>query len=236
MKATLAIEVWFDLICPWCLIGRRHLANAIEQFARQRPHVAVSVDWCSVPLLPDSPRNGLPYRSFYERRLGGPEAVANRRAQVREAGRAAGIEFAFDRISVLPNTLAAHRLLDCAGRHGGQACKEALLDGLFAGYFLQGENIGDRSVLERIAVGYGVAAEALSDWRDSREEAPRTAPAGVPGVPFYVFNGRLALSGAHSPQALVEAMERAVAARQINASPMPPGNPRGVMPHPMGEY
>jgi predicted DsbA family dithiol-disulfide isomerase len=236
MRRSLAIEVWFDLICPWCLIGRRHLLNATGRFSSLRPDVAVSVDWRPVPLLPDTPREGLPYQSFYERRLGGPAAVAARRAQVRVAARAADLEIAFDRIEVLPNTLAAHRLLECARRHGGPARQLALLDALFAGYFLQGENIGDRSVLERIAEARGLDAKALSEWRDAREEAPRTAPAGVPGVPFYVFNDRLTLSGAHPPQVLVEAMERAVAARPVKSSPMPPGHPRGVMPHPTGEY
>jgi len=69
MHASLAITVHFDLICPWCLIGRHHLRHALDRFSRSHPEAVVNVEWLSYPLLPEIPAAGLPYQSFYERRL-----------------------------------------------------------------------------------------------------------------------------------------------------------------------
>ncbi|HEX6828884.1 MAG TPA: DsbA family protein [Burkholderiales bacterium] len=82
MKRILGVEAWFDLICPWCLIGRRHLAQAIRQFQGAQPDVTVVALWRSHPLLPATPAGGIPYDAFYLQRLGSREAVAARRAQV----------------------------------------------------------------------------------------------------------------------------------------------------------
>lgn len=217
MKPVLAIEAYFDLICPWCLIGRRHLETAVHRFSRLHPEVETAIDWRPHLLLPGTPADGLPYQAFYERRLGGPEAVAARRAQVQEAARPAAIEFAFDRIRMLPNTLAAHRLIGYAGRHGGVDRKEALIDALFAAYFLDGENIGDHGVLARIAAGRGFPENAVAAYlasgegiRQFLEQQAAPGSSRVTGVPFYVFNDRLALSGAHPPEALLEVMEQAL--------------------------
>lgn len=174
MKGVLTITVYFDLICPWCLIGRRHLMTAVQRFTGLHPDVETAIDWRSHPLLPGTPAGGLPYQSFYERRLGGREAVAARRAQVREAARPANIEFAFDRILVLPNTLAAHRLIDYAACHGSSTQKESLIDALFTAYFMHGEDIGDRSVLSRIAAECGLAGDAVTAW----EPIPVLSPDG----------------------------------------------------------
>lgn len=217
MKRMLRVEAWFDLICPWCLIGRRHLARAIRQFQGAQPDVKAVALWRSHPLLPATPAGGIPYDAFYLQRLGSREAVAARRAQVQEAGRAAGVEFAFDRIGVLPSTLAAHRLIAGATRQEDPARREALIDALFAGYFLRGENIGDPQVLARIAVECGFREELVAPWLDSPESREVSPGRHVPGVPYYVFNNRLAVSGAHPPQALIEAMERALPAREMNA-------------------
>ena len=215
MSRMLAIDVYFDLICPWCLIGRRHLTTAVQRFAGLHPDVAIVVDWHSYPLLPGTPAEGVPYQSFYEERLGGREAVAARRAQVQEAARAANIEFAFDRIRVLPNTLAAHRLIDCCARLGSAAQRESLIDALFAAYFLRGEDIGERRVLARVAAECGFAGETVAAWHGSDEASqwvPELAPSHVSGVPCHVFNGRLSASGAHRPEVLLDVMEQAILA------------------------
>jgi predicted DsbA family dithiol-disulfide isomerase len=217
MNSHLRIDVHFDLICPWCLIGKRHLATALQHFRRLRPGVEVDIAWQSHELLPDTPPAGLPYQAFYERRLGGPAAVAARRAQVQEAARPAGIEFAFERIRLLPNTRAAHRLVALANRHGSPIRTAAVIERLFAAYFFEGEDIGDPGVLARIAAkaGLGPAGAAaprdagnceidpVGDWLDA-------TPLQVPGVPFFVFNGHFAISGAHPPQTLLQAMQSAV--------------------------
>lgn len=211
MNSRLSIDVYFDLICPWCLIGKRHLTRALEQLKTSRPDVQPQVSWHSFPLLPDTPPNGVPYQAFYERRLGGAQAVAARRAQVREAGRVAGVDFAFEKISVMPNTLAAHRLVGLSARSGDGALTERLIERLFQSYFMEGGDIGDIAVLNALARECGVVLgdDSLADALGA--DRPRPAPHAVSGVPYFVFNHRLALSGAQPAEILHQAMLQALA-------------------------
>ena len=205
----LTLDVFFDFVCPWCLIGKRHLAAALERFARLRPEVDVELRWRSHVLLPHTPPGGLPYQSFYLARLGSAEAVAARRAQVRQAGRAAGIQFAFERIAVLPNTAAAHALVARAGAQCTPAQHAGLIERLFCAYFLEGEDIGDTAVLARQARACGLDPERLASA--DAHAAPHTAGEAevALGVPTFVFNEALALSGAQLPEVLLQGLLRA---------------------------
>lgn len=212
-RRTMTVEVFFDFICPWCLIGKRNLEAAITGLADLRPDVLVNVLWRSHQLLPYTPLDGMPYQAFYLDRLGSHEAVAARRAQVRRAGIEAGIEFAFERIEVLPNTAAAHDLAAYAGRRGNEAQRARLIERLFTAYFIEGMNIGDGQVLERLGVECGLERQGLVDHlaesRGVADPTGRTVPRAdhhVGGVPHFVFDGRYTLSGAHSPDAIAEAM------------------------------
>ena len=214
---TMTVEVFFDFICPWCLIGKRNLEAVISRFTGLRPDVLLKVLWRSHQLLPYTPLDGMPYQAFYLNRLGSHEAVAARRAQVRRAGSEAGVEFAFERIEVLPNTAAAHNLVAYAASRGYEAQRSRLIDRLFSAYFMEGKNIGDWQVLEQLGVECDLEHESLvSHLAKSRNMAD---PAGRPvsdadqhvsGVPHYVFNGRYTLSGARSPGAIIEAMMLAI--------------------------
>ncbi|MBI2277939.1 MAG: DsbA family oxidoreductase [Dechloromonas sp.] len=210
MNQDLTIDLHFDLICPWCLIGKRHLADALHQLQATRPDLRPRVIWHSFPLLPDTPLAGLPYQEFYERRLGGPAALAARRAQVAEAGRRAGLEFAFDKIAVMPNTRAAHALIGLIARRGNDALTERLIEALFVGYFMDSRDIGDIAVLIDIAAECGVAVSLQQLVSAPAPASRRQAEHAVSGVPYYVFNDRLALSGAHPPETLLQAMLRSV--------------------------
>jgi predicted DsbA family dithiol-disulfide isomerase len=215
MSSTLAIDVHFDLICPWCLIGKRHLRTALDQFRRSRPDVAVTVAWRSRQLLPDIPAAGIPYQAFYERRLGGPAAVAARRAQVQAAAQTAGIEIAFEHIALMPNTQLAHRLIDCAGEFGGAEQMTWLIERLFAAYFMEGRDIGALAVLLAIATDAGFPAAAIEarlavPGAVDRFRTQLASDTDISGVPFFVFNNRLAISGAHPPASLLAAMEQAL--------------------------
>ena len=214
---ALTIDVVYDFVCPWCLIGKRHLATALEQLARLRPQLEPQVRWHSIQLLPDTPWGGVPYQSFYVARLGSPEAVAARRAQVQQAGDAAGLRFAFERIRVMPNTAAAHDLVACVAGQGTAAQQAALIDRLFAAYFLEGEDVGDPAVLERAALACGYTRAGVADHladtqrrRSVRARQPLPAEYGMNGVPLFVLNGSLGLAGAQAPQTLLDAMLRAL--------------------------
>jgi len=201
-STSVQVDVYFDLICPWCWIGKTHLDTARHQLAQRQPSVQVQLHWHSVQLIPQVPPQGWPYQAFYEHRLGGPEAVRARRAQVQAAAALAGLSIQHERIAVLPNTWRAHGLLAyTAQQHPDQL--EGLLDTLFQAFFLQGRDIGDSHVLAHLAQAHGVdslKAEAF--------EVPPvwTLPDRASGVPLFVFNQRQAVSGAQPPEVLLAAM------------------------------
>ncbi|CAE6765016.1 hypothetical protein R69927_06217 [Paraburkholderia domus] len=212
-KPFLEIEVFLDFICPWCLIGTRHLRTAIKRLTELRPEIEPRVVWRSVQLLPNTPLVGEPYHAFYLARLGGSEAVAARRAQLQQAGRPAGITFSFDHIPLLPNTAAAHRLLAYAYAHETEAKQAALVERLLTAFFVDCENIGDRGVLERLGLECGLSHDGLSEYVFStgRYVGPDANPLpvdahSVSGVPFMVFNGVHNLSGAYPADVIVEVM------------------------------
>jgi predicted DsbA family dithiol-disulfide isomerase len=207
MSSELHIDVYVDLICPWCLIGKRHLNQALAQLANEAPDIEVSLQWHSVQLIPDVPAGGLDFAEFYLHRLGSPEAVRARQAQVREAAQAAGVEVDFGRIRRFPNTLRAHQLFAFAARHLAADQLEAMLERLFAAYFNRGEDLGDMDTVRAIALEWGLDLAELQRWIDARQGLPK--PVKVPGVPFFVFNRVQALSGAQPPAALLAAMRSA---------------------------
>ena len=203
--AALSVEVSFDLICPWCLIGKRHLDTAIGLLRAGHPEVLVEVIWRSHPLMPHIPKQGLPFAEFYLQRLGTADAVASRQAQVREAARAAGVEIAFDRIEVFPNTLDAHRLVAQAQEQGDPARAGAVIDALFERYFVRGEDIGAAGVLADLEAECGISPREMAE-----SHVPTAAP-GMHGVPYFQFNDTVVVEGAQRPALLVEAMLRALA-------------------------
>jgi predicted DsbA family dithiol-disulfide isomerase len=205
---VLEIEVWFDFVCPWCFIGKRNLDAALRMLRPQHPGASIEIEWHPHPLLPETPAEGLPYTEFYRQRLGGADAVALRQAQVAESARSAGIVIAFDRIQVLPSTLAAHRLAVQAQREvpDGGAHAGKVIDALFREYFVLGQDIGRPDVLQAVAARCGITGDPDA-W-----PLPKSSPAAH-GVPLFRFGGAVTLVGAQPPEALLEAMEQALGAR-----------------------
>ena len=206
-NTTVQVDVYFDLICPWCWIGKTHLDTAQRLLAQQHPDVQLQLRWHSVQLIPQVPPQGWPYQAFYEHRLGGPEAVRARRAQVQTAAARAGLTIHHERIAVFPNTWRAHRLLAFTAQHHPSQ-HEALLNALFEAFFVQGQDIGSDAVLTQLAYTHGVDSSAVEAF-----DAPSTwsLPDGASGVPLFVFNQQRALSGAQPPEVLLEAMQASMA-------------------------
>jgi predicted DsbA family dithiol-disulfide isomerase len=171
------------------------------------------VRWLPFQLNPDLPASGMPRREYIERKWGpgrGPEVYA----RVAAAGRSVGLPFAFENISVQPNTLEAHRLLHYAEQHGRQ---DEMAEELFKAYFIEGANITDPEALAAVAERAGldrakVAAYLASDTdRDIVQQGDAQArSAGIGGVPFFIFNRRVGVSGAQDPETLLEAMEQSL--------------------------
>ncbi|UVL26948.1 DsbA family oxidoreductase [Pseudomonas donghuensis] len=207
MKHVLSIEVFFDFICPWCLIGQAHLQRALEQLRREQPEVEVSLHWRGVQLLPQMARTGQPFEAFYRKRLGSDEAVRLRQAQVRAAAEAAGVDIDFARISRMPNTADAHRLLQRAVALGSPEQAQALLARLFAAYFQQGKDLGDPITLLHIARACGLEPAQVADClRGDASPFIGANDRAADGVPCFRFNQRLRVSGAQPVEVLLQAM------------------------------
>ena len=213
---SLAVDIHFDLICPWCFIGKRQLDRACERFAREIPAVGMELAWHPVQLLPDVPQEGLPFAVFYEQRLGSAEAVRLRRQQVVRAAADAGLELDLPAIQRMPNTARAHRLLQRVAGTGDRGLHVALLERLFAAYFQQGRDLGAAATLHALALEVGVPAALAVARDDDIQPLPVGGP--VSGVPHFTFDSRLALAGARDADTLFEAMRQAVRVRGLVAA------------------
>jgi len=205
----LTIDIVSDVVCPWCFVGKRKLAAALDLYAQERPDApAPRVTWRPFQLNPQMPAEGMPRSEYVQRKFGrsGIEVYA----RVSQAGKTVDIDFAFDRIERQPNTLAPHALIALAGEHGKQ---DAVVDALFHAYFLDGRDLTDMATLTEVTTSAGMPREAvvacLADEQARQAVAGEDEEArkmGVSGVPFFIFNGRYAVSGAQDPQTLLQAM------------------------------
>jgi predicted DsbA family dithiol-disulfide isomerase len=208
--APLVIDVVSDVVCPWCYIGKRHLEAALAGFPEAAGTV---VRWHPFELNPDLPAEGVDRKGYLEAKFGGPARAAEIYARVREAGVRAGIAFDFDAIARQPNTREAHRLIAWSQAQGDAG---PLVERLFRAYFLEGRFIGDRATLAALAAEAGFDAEAARAWLASGEGADaieaaeaRARSLGIGGVPFFIFDGKVGLSGAQPPEAIREAIAQA---------------------------
>ncbi len=209
-KGAVRIQIFSDVVCPWCYIGRRRLERALEQ----APDVIAEIIWSPFELNPTMPPAGMDRRTYLEGKFGGREGVRAIEERVAAAGAAEGIDFAFDRIGRTPNTFGAHRLLWLA-RHPGRQDETA--EALFHAYFSEGRDLGDRATLMRIGEEAGLPtnqSERMFDGDEGIEEVKREQALGhrlgIRGVPYFVLNERLAVSGAQPPETLVTAITRAM--------------------------
>ena len=209
----LSIDIVSDVVCPWCYVGKRRLEAALERRASDAQ--PVNVRWHAFQLNPDIPPSGVDRRSYLERKFGGPERAQQIYARIKAAGDEVGIAFDFDRIVRQPNTIHAHQLIAWAQDLDLNA-SDALIERLFRAYFVDGIDIGDIDALARLAGDAGFDATAARAWLASDAgraaidaEEQRARALGVTGVPFFVFNQRLAVSGAQPAEILLDAMAQA---------------------------
>ena len=214
--SPLSIDIVSDVVCPWCYIGKRRLETALAR--RASDDAPVQVRWLAFQLNPDIPAAGVDRRSYLEQKFGGPERAQQIYARIKAAGDEVGIPFDFERIVRQPNTVNAHRLIAWAQDLDLKAA-DALIERLFRAYFVDGINIGDIEALAALAGDAGFDATAARAWlvsaagRTAIEAEERRARAlGVTGVPYFVFNQRLAVSGAQPPEVLLSAMKQAAMA------------------------
>jgi predicted DsbA family dithiol-disulfide isomerase len=210
------IEIWSDVVCPWCYIGKRRLETALAGFGRAHPDAEVEVVWRSYELDPSAP--AVPTHTVAEhlgaKYGGGPEAGQQMIDRVEAVAAEEGLVYRLGQAQ-RANTVDAHRLLHLAledgpGRQG--ELKEALL----AAYFLEARNVADHAVLAEIAAAVGLdevrVKEVLTtgEYADAVEADVRQAGAyGATGVPFFVVDQRYGVAGAQPADVLGQVLERA---------------------------
>ncbi len=211
--APFPIDVVSDVVCPWCYIGKRRLEAALATLAAREPELRPVVRWHPFQLNPDLPPEGVDRASYLEAKFGGRARAGEIYARVKAAGASVGLALDFDRIERQPNTLDAHRLVAWAQEQGDA---DAIVEALFAAYFLQGRPVGDRDELAAIAGEAGLDRDAAAAFLASGVLAAEVADGdararalGIGGVPFFVFGGRVAVSGAHEPATLLQAIAQA---------------------------
>ena len=209
-SATLRVEVIADFVCPFCFIGKRRLDAALGAVLGP-----TEVAWYPFQLNPDMPTEGVTFEAYLAERFGGREKIQPVLDQLTAEGRSTGIDFRFDRIQHVPNTLPIHQVMHRAGGRGLD--QSALADDLLRAFFESGRNIGQRDELVAIAARHGMSADevdaALASDTIRRVVLDREAKArasGLSGVPGYLVNRRLLLVGAQTTEAFIAAFDQAM--------------------------
>lgn len=209
------VEVWSDVVCPWCYVGKRNLEAALAVFEHADD---VEVLWRAFELDQNAPRER---EGRYVDRLARKYGVDRDAAQAMidrmvSAAAAVGLDFRFD-IARPGNTADAHRLLHLASEWGFQG---ALKERLLRATFTEGEPIGDRATLARLAGDVGLDPAEVEGVLDSdrflpdvRADQARAVSLDVHGVPFFLVDGRFAIGGAQPPRILLRVLENAWASR-----------------------
>ena len=209
------VEIYFDVVCPWCFIGERRFGRALDAMGMDD----VEVVFRPFQLDPTAPEEARPVSEYLTRRFGAMAAGMQRR--VSEFAEAEGIRMDWER-ALTTNTERAHRLVRLAELEYAPDVQRALVEALFSAHFEQGRDVGDTDELVGIARSAGVDAARAAEWlaspeaeADVRAALDEARAIGVQSVPTFVFDGRFAVEGAQSVETFVQAM---VEVRERSAS------------------
>jgi predicted DsbA family dithiol-disulfide isomerase len=210
----LTVEIWSDLACPWCYLGKRRLEAALARFDGRDE---VEVIWRSFQLQPDAPRfgepgAGEPTREYLAERGYSPAQVEEMQGRLTALAAEEGLDYHLDR-GRHGNTFEAHALIHAAARQGHG---DAMVERLFKAQHVEGLRIDDPAELLRLAAEVGLdeaaATPNAADRQVVREEIEAAGEVGITGVPFFLFARRLAVSGAQPGELLLEGLRQAAAA------------------------
>lgn len=204
------IEIWSDVVCPFCALGKKNLEAALAQFEHRD---TVQIEWKSFELDPSAPRGSKQSIAEVLAQKYGRSVEWARKMNAEMAARAAAQGATFNFEKVIPsNSFDAHRLIHFAKAAGKQSEAQAAL---FDAYFKDGKDIGDAATLLTIARELGLDADGAAEMLASdaykdvvRADESEAQELGITGVPFFLINGELGVSGAHPAEAFLEALER----------------------------
>ena len=211
MAKPITIDVVSDVVCPWCYVGKKRLDATLAA----RKDIAAEIRWRPFFLDPTVPRAGKSRIDYITGKFGGVAKITPAHERLTGLGKAAGIDFHFDKIEVQPNTLDAHRVIGWASAEGKA---DALVEAIFADFFVNGVNLADRASLAAAAARAGMdAAQVGADLASGKDEelvakqAQAASASGIGGVPFFVFGNKVAVSGAQEAEVLSSAIDQALA-------------------------
>lgn len=208
--SAVRVDVWSDLACPWCYIGKRRLDAAIARYGGE-----VEVVWHAFELDPNAElKSDLSQVQLLAQKYGmSPSEAQATMDRVTQTAAGDGIEMKLGQVQ-RTNTFDAHRVLRLAFVEGGASLQHKVKERLFHGYFNQGKNLGDRGVLAALAAEAGLdgskVAAALDDGEhalDVRTDEDDARQIGIRGVPFFVFDEKLAVSGAQPVEQLLAVLQ-----------------------------
>jgi predicted DsbA family dithiol-disulfide isomerase len=222
---ALTIDVVSDVVCPWCFIGKRQLERALQMRKDKYPDEPTPVvRWHPFQLNPDLPEQGME-RSEYLKAKFGDESGGPGYDNIRKAAETVGLKLALDNIKMQPNTVAAHSLVAVAQDNK----QETVVEALFDAYFMNGADLTQEQVIIELGRESGIPEPmieaALNDEavKDTVQQADAQArELGVSGVPFFIFNKKLAVSGAAGADALLSASEQAMSESGDDTDDPPP--------------
>ncbi len=217
LTAPLTIDVISDIMCPWCYIGKRRLEKALAMTS----DIAVEVHWRPYQLDPTLPPEGKDRQQYLVEKFGAERATSFYET-IRAAGADEGIDFAFDKIKISPNTMNCHRLIKWARADNLQ---EAVVERLFQLYFLEGADLSAQQTLIDVAQEVGMEHDLVeqllptdSDTRTTASEIKHAQEMGVTGVPCFIIDKRFALMGAENADTLAAAIRHAEETRSAPTS------------------
>ena len=214
------VEIWSDIACPWCYVGKRRFEAAL---ARYEHRDEVTVTWRSFELDPTAPRErDHDLTTHLVEKYGvTPEGAQQMHDQMTAVAAAEGLDFRFDAARG-GSTFDGHRLIHLAAAHGKQ---DAMKERLLRAYFTEGALISDPQTLERRGVEAGLPPDAVREVvltgryaEEVREDERTAASLGVQGVPFFVVDRRIAVSGAQPADVFLQLLDRA---RELAAEAVP---------------
>lgn len=200
------IDIYSDVICPWCYVGKRRLERAL---ALLHGAVQAQVRWRPFQLNPTMPKEGIDRKAYLEAKFGRMSIVEEMEHRLLEAGRIERISFVFQKMAVTPNTFLAHRLIWYAGQQG---CQNEIVNQLFKGYFEEGLDIGSAPVLAELADRAGLHAGQFLTSEEGVVEVKAEElgghKLGIRAVPYFMFNKADSISGAQPVEVFVSAFEK----------------------------
>ncbi len=206
-ERELLIEIYSDVVCPWCYVGKRRLERVLRKWNGSVP---VKIQWRPFQLNPTMPKEGMVRTAYLEAKFGSLDTFKEMEQRLLEAGRNEQISFAFQKIARTPNTFLAHRLIWYAGQQG---CQDAVVESLFKGYFEEGLDIGSSSALAKLADRAGLKADQLfagdKGIAEVKAEESVGHTLGIRGVPYFILDGTSGISGAQPADVFVSAIEKA---------------------------